>query len=71
MINAIDHIVFTVEDIETTCEFYQRVLGMEVITFGEGRNALGFGRQKINLHQQGRACPRRDLTCVWVPCEPE
>ena len=54
MINAIDHIVFTVEDIETTCEFYQRVLGMEVITFGEGRNALGFGRQKINLHQRGR-----------------
>jgi catechol 2,3-dioxygenase-like lactoylglutathione lyase family enzyme len=27
---------------------------MEVITFGEGRKALGFGRNKINLHQSGK-----------------
>ncbi|MBW4655300.1 MAG: VOC family protein [Kaiparowitsia implicata GSE-PSE-MK54-09C] len=34
--------------------FYSRVLGMEVVTFGEDRKALRFGSQKINLHQQGR-----------------
>jgi catechol 2,3-dioxygenase-like lactoylglutathione lyase family enzyme len=27
---------------------------MEVVTFGEGRKALAFGTQKINLHQVGR-----------------
>ena len=27
---------------------------MEVITFGEGRKALRFGQQKINLHQKGK-----------------
>src|SRR5260370_1432623 len=37
-------------DIERTCEFYTRVLGMEVVRFGEGRTALRFGQQKINLH---------------------
>jgi catechol 2,3-dioxygenase-like lactoylglutathione lyase family enzyme len=39
----LDHLVLTVADIERTCEFYTRVLGMEVITFGEGRRALRFG----------------------------
>jgi catechol 2,3-dioxygenase-like lactoylglutathione lyase family enzyme len=27
---------------------------MAVITFGEGRKALAFGQQKINLHEAGR-----------------
>jgi catechol 2,3-dioxygenase-like lactoylglutathione lyase family enzyme len=54
MIDSIDHIVFTVKDVEASCEFYRRVLGMEITTFGEGRKALSFGRQKINLHQWGR-----------------
>lgn len=53
-IDRIDHLVLTVAHIETTCEFYSRVLGMSVITFGEGRKALAFGRQKINLHQAGK-----------------
>lgn len=52
-IDRIDHIVLTVKDIEATCVFYREVLGMEVVTFGEGRKALAFGRQKINLHQAG------------------
>ena len=45
--------VFTVRDIERTCVFYSKVLGMEVITFGGGRRALRFGEQKINLHLAG------------------
>jgi catechol 2,3-dioxygenase-like lactoylglutathione lyase family enzyme len=53
-IDSIDHVVFTVKDIKATCEFYTRVLGMEVVTFGEGRRALAFGSQKINLQQSGR-----------------
>ena len=54
-IDSIDHVVFTVKDINATCEFYSKVLGMEVVTFGEaGRKALAFGSQKINLQQFGR-----------------
>ena len=53
-IEAIDHLVLTVHDIEASCEFYSKVLGMEVITFGNNRKALMFGRQKINLHQYRR-----------------
>jgi catechol 2,3-dioxygenase-like lactoylglutathione lyase family enzyme len=49
-IDAIDHFVLTVKSIPATCEFYTRVLGMEVVTFGNGRTALKFGAQKINLH---------------------
>ena len=52
-IARLDHLVLTVADIDTTCDFYTRVLGMRVITFGEGRRALAFGAQKINLHQHG------------------
>lgn len=50
-ISHIDHIVLTVADIEKTCSFYHSVLGMEVVSFEEGRKALRFGSQKINLHQ--------------------
>jgi catechol 2,3-dioxygenase-like lactoylglutathione lyase family enzyme len=53
-IDCLDHFVLTVGSIEQTCDFYTRALGMEVTTFGAGRQALLFGRQKINLHQAGR-----------------
>lgn len=53
-IDGIDHLVLTVRDIQATCEFYSRVLGMEVVTFGNGRTALRFGTQKINLHEAGK-----------------
>ncbi|MBI4736780.1 MAG: VOC family protein [candidate division NC10 bacterium] len=53
-IERIDHLVLTVQDIAVTCDFYSRVLGMQVVTFGEGRKALQFGRQKINLHERGK-----------------
>ncbi|OOS07482.1 VOC family protein [Moraxella cuniculi] len=52
-INALDHLVLTVADIEQTIDFYTTILGMQEITFGENRKALLFGTQKINLHQQG------------------
>lgn len=52
-VDRIDHFVLTVRDVEATCDFYSRVLGMEVEEFEGGRRALQFGRQKINLHQSG------------------
>ncbi|AZC01199.1 VOC family protein [Acinetobacter pittii] len=52
-ISHLDHLVLTVSNIESTCHFYQTVLGFEVITFKGDRKALKFGNQKINLHQQG------------------
>src|ERR687890_1467735 len=53
-IEGLDHLVLTVGDVGRTCDFYERVLGMEAVVFGEGRHALAFGRQKINLHVAGR-----------------
>lgn len=53
-IQRIDHFVLTVRDIGATCDFYERALGMTRETFGEGRTALRFGEQKINLHLAGR-----------------
>ncbi len=53
-IDHLDHLVLTVASIEATCDFYARALGMTVETFGQGRKALRFGTQKINLHQAGR-----------------
>jgi catechol 2,3-dioxygenase-like lactoylglutathione lyase family enzyme len=49
-IERLDHWVLTVRDIDATVAFYERVLGMQPITFGGGRRALAFGQQKINLH---------------------
>jgi len=53
-IDRLDHFVLTVKDIDVTCEFYSRVLGMDSRTFGVGRRSLHFGAAKINLHPQGR-----------------
>jgi catechol 2,3-dioxygenase-like lactoylglutathione lyase family enzyme len=53
-IDAIDHFVLTVSSIEETCAFYGRVLGMTTVSFGDGRKAIAFGSQKINLHLAGK-----------------
>jgi catechol 2,3-dioxygenase-like lactoylglutathione lyase family enzyme/ketosteroid isomerase-like protein len=53
-LDRLDHLVLTVRDPAATCAFYRRVLGMEVVTFGQGRLALRFGPQKINLHPAGQ-----------------
>lgn len=53
-IRSLDHMVLTVASIEATCAFYTRTLGMDVETFAEGRFALRFGDQKINLHKAGK-----------------
>ncbi len=52
-VDSIDHLVMTVRDAEKACQFYARVLGMEVIAMENNRKALRFGKQKINLHERG------------------
>ena len=49
-VDRLDHLVLTVRDIDATIAFYEKALGMQAVTFGAGRRALAFGRQKINLH---------------------
>lgn len=52
-IKQLDHFVLTVADVEKTAVFYTTVLDMERVVVGNGRIALLFGTQKINLHQAG------------------
>jgi len=53
-VKRLDHLVLTVQDIQRSVDFYTSHLGMKEITFGTGRKALGFGEQKINLHEAGK-----------------
>lgn len=62
MIDRIDHVVLTVRDIDAALAFYVRVLKMQPMTFANGRRALSFGNQKINLQTLGQEC--RNIACV-------
>lgn len=53
MISHLDHLVLTTIDLDACKDFYVRVLGMHLETFGEGRTAFRFGDQKINVHVRG------------------
>ena len=53
-IDALDHLVINVANVQRTAEWYGKVLGMEVKVFDPGqgkapRTSLIFGRQKINV----------------------
>ena len=52
MIRSLDHIVLTTSDLDRCIDFYTRVLGMKLERFGQGRLALRFGDQKINIHDK-------------------
>jgi len=56
-LDALDHLVLTVANVDVTVAFYTRVLGMVAEQFvpadGSSRWVLKFGGQKINLHQAG------------------
>jgi catechol 2,3-dioxygenase-like lactoylglutathione lyase family enzyme len=65
-LERLDHLVLTVRDVAATCAFYARVLGMREVTFAGGRQALAFGEQKINPHQQGREFePKASCPMPW------
>jgi catechol 2,3-dioxygenase-like lactoylglutathione lyase family enzyme len=46
----LDHLVLTVASLEASIDFYSRVMGFEAVE-KDGRWALTFEQQKINLHQ--------------------
>ncbi len=50
---GLDHLVLTVASVGISVRFYRDVLGLEEITFGNGRKAVRCGSQKINFHQAG------------------
>ncbi len=52
-IDSLDHLVLTVRDPAETLRFYVGVLGMREESFGDGRLALHFGEQKLNVHVAG------------------
>ncbi|QHF02374.1 VOC family protein [Pseudomonas asturiensis] len=54
MIDHLDHLVLTTVDIDACKDFYVRIMGMRLETFGQGRLAFRFGHQKINVHERGR-----------------
>ena len=41
-IDRLDHLVLTVRDMDATCSFYSRVLGMERRTFGDNSDGALF-----------------------------
>jgi catechol 2,3-dioxygenase-like lactoylglutathione lyase family enzyme len=52
LVNSLDHLVLTVANVDITVDFYTEVLGMELSTV-DGRKALCFGEQMIQLQQRG------------------
>lgn len=64
-IEARDHVVLTVRNVQATCDFYSRVLGMSAEIFEDAEKTfhfgqLHFGNQKINLHEAGTSSsPKR------------
>ncbi|WP_292445081.1 VOC family protein [Mesorhizobium sp.] len=63
-VTALDHIVLAVADVERTCRFYERVLGMEPRQERPGKWSLHFGTNKISL-QDAHASP--DIARDTVP----
>ena len=60
-VDRLDHLVINCRDVEVMASWYQRVLGMERVEFGEPRRtALRFGGQKINLR------PHDHPTDDWI-----
>ena len=55
-IQGLDHLVLSVTDLQRTLAFYTGHLGMTEVRYGDGRVALVFGGQKINLHSAASPC---------------
>jgi len=65
VVNRIDHVVLNCRDVDTTTDWYVRLLGMEREVFGEGRVALRFGNHKINVRPTG--APNWETGAVDAP----
>ena len=69
-VKRVDHLVLTCRSIEQTLRFYTEVLGMREVTFGSGRKALAFGRQKLNLQPLGQQAGGPTGSVVAVAAKP-
>lgn len=61
-LQALDHLVLTVQDIAVTVQFYRDVLGMRPVVFNRDCVALAFGRCKLKLHRAGRELEPRAIS---------
>jgi catechol 2,3-dioxygenase-like lactoylglutathione lyase family enzyme len=52
-VDRMDHVVLNCRDADVTVAWYVRVLGMARTEFGDGRIALAFGTQKLNVRPTG------------------
>jgi catechol 2,3-dioxygenase-like lactoylglutathione lyase family enzyme len=66
----VDHLVLTCRDVAATIRFYTEVLGMREVTFGDGRKAIAFGQQKINLHPAGQAAHGATASVAAIAAHP-
>ena len=64
-VDRIDHVVVNCRDVDATADWYVRVLGMRRDVFGEGRVALAFGNQKLNVRPSG--APNWETGAVDAP----
>jgi catechol 2,3-dioxygenase-like lactoylglutathione lyase family enzyme len=64
-IDRIDHVVVNCRDAQATADWYERVLGMRREVFGDGRLALKFGSQKLNVRPSG--APNWETGAVDAP----
>ena len=69
-VRRIDHLVLTCRNVKATIRFYTEVLGMKEVTFGNGRKALSFGRQKLNLHPVGQAAGGKSGSVAAIAAAP-
>ena len=69
-VRRIDHLVLTCRNVKATLRFYTEVLGMREVTFGSGRKALAFGRQKLNLHPVGQTAGGPGGSVAAVAAQP-
>ena len=65
VVDRIDHVVLNCRDVAATTDWYVRVLGMRREVFGEGRVALAFGQQKLNVRPTG--APNWETGAVDAP----
>ena len=69
-VNALDHLVINVSDVDRSAKWYATILGMEVKVFDPGpgktpRTSLVFGDQKINVR------PRNADKVEWFTADHE
>ena len=64
-VDRIDHVVLNCRDVDATVDWYVRVLGTRREVFGDGRVALVFGNQKLNVRPSG--APNWETGAVDAP----